>query len=612
MNIRNTEPNRAQAGGLVQQFVTRVQEWMRESICPATRSLLAQVAQGLADSREGEDATEADALNPLRVFVRPVLACMTRVRSRWRQAESSSRSFWTGVVSFVVALLLTNGVKGVLQSEAPLLFLSAVMVSAILGGLRAGLLTTSLIALPCVYLLVYAAPTSAASASGLLRIGLFTLLAFTACALSDSLYLARQQAEIARQQAESLARRSLFLARASALLDSSHDPVTLALQVTRAIVPAFAEGAVIDLLDAHQTLRRVAAMHQNPEKEALLDDLNFRFPLDTQANHPVANALRTGQAELIEQVEETLLTAISPDADYLDLARRFGTRSLVCAPLVARNRTFGTLTLISTSADRRYTPTDLVVAKDLALRMALALDNLRLYQEAQQEISERAQMEQQIRDYSRNLEQQRLQLEEANICLSLQVSRDGLTGLNNHLAFQETLAKEVQRATRYQLPLSVLLLDVDKFKQYNDTYGHPAGDQVLRKVAEVLRTGARETDFVARYGGEEFAVILPNANEAEAQEVAERLRGAIEAMRGLERLVTASFGIATLEERMSASPELISGADKALYASKHAGRNRATHARLLLLENSEDRQEGHNTAVEAVVAVHKFVSSERS
>ncbi len=221
-----------------------------------------------------------------------------------------------------------------------------------------------------------------------------------------------------------------------------------------------------------------------PKRKPCLHDLNFRFPLDAQANHPIANALRTGQAELIEQVDETLLTAINPDADYLDLARRFGTRSLLCVPLIARNRTFGTLTLISTSEERRYTPTDLVVAKDLALRMALALDNLRLYQEAQQEIRERARMEQQIREYSLHLEEQRLQLEEANIRLSLQVSKDGLTGLNNHMAFQETLAKEVQRATRYGSPLSLLLLDVDKFKQYNDTYGHPAGDQVLKKVAE--------------------------------------------------------------------------------------------------------------------------------
>ena len=561
---------------------------------------------GLADNCEQEEPGAAATDIPGHALSRLIFNGISHIRSRWRQAENSSRSLWIGVASFGIAVLLVNRLRP-LQSETPLLLISAVMVSAIMGGMRAGLLTTSLILLSTIYILAHTAPVPETLLSRLFRIGLFTGLAVIICALSDSLYQARQQAETAQRQAESLARRSQFLARASALLDSSHDPVTLALQVTRAIVPAFAEGAIVDLLDVDQTLRRVAAMHQNPEKEALLHDLNFRFPIDAQASHPIANALRTGQAELIEQVNERLLTAISPDDDYLDLARRFGTRSLLCAPLVARNRTFGTLTLISTSEERRYTPTDVVVAKDLALRMALALDNLRLYQEAREEIRERAHMEAQLREYSLHLEEQRLQLEEANIRLTEQISKDGLTGLNNHLAFQESLAKEVQRTARYNSPLSVLLLDVDKFKQYNDTYGHPAGDQVLKKVANALQTGARDTDFVARYGGEEFAVILPNTGRFEALGVAERLREAIQAMRGLEREVTASFGVATLSERMASAPELISGADRALYASKHAGRNRVTHAELLLA-TGDGADAGFEEVTEAVVSVHNIVS----
>lgn len=108
---------------------------------------------------------------------------------------------------------------------------------------------------------------------------------------------------------------------------------------------------------------------------------------------------------------------------------------------------------------------------------------------------------------------------------------------------------------------------------------------------------------MARYGGEEFAVILPNTGRFEALEAAERLRGAIEAMRGLEREVTASFGVATQSDGLAAAPELIAGADKALYASKHAGRNRVTHAELLLAI-----QGGAEAADEAVVSVHNIVS----
>ena len=606
MNIRNSRPNHASGKSENTPLAAQLQEWARRRVLPAGREWLEQIVNGFADSREQEEPMELDTVPLGRVAARPVLSGAAHIRTRWRQAEGSRRPLCIGGLAFVLAFALTGGLQTLLPHVGPLLFLIAVMVSAIMGGMRAGVFTTSLTALFGLAILYFTPSLRADPATGLLRLIAFVLLDLGACAFSDSLYLSRQQAETAQKQAEILARRSLFLARASALLDSSHDPVTLSLQVTRAIVPAFAECAIVDLLDAQQTLRRVAAMHQNPEKEALLEELAFRFPLDAQGNHPLAGALRTGKAELIESVDESLLTAISTDADYLELARRFGTRSLLCAPLVARNRTFGTLTLIATSCEHGYTRADLVVAKDLALRIALALDNLRLYHEAQQEIAERARMEQQIRDYSLHLEQQRLQLEEANIRLTLQVSTDGLTGLNNHLAFQETLAKEVQRATRYGSPLSLLLLDVDNFKQYNDTYGHPAGDQVLRNVAEVLKTGARETDFAARYGGEEFAVVLPNTSAAEAVEVAERLRQAIEALRGLERIVTASFGVATLGERITTSPELISWSDKALYASKHAGRNRVTHAERLP-SSGLDLEMAFDATAEAVVAIPNSV-----
>jgi len=160
---------------------------------------------------------------------------------------------------------------------------------------------------------------------------------------------------------------------------------------------------------------------------------------------------------------------------------------------------------------------------------------------------------------------------------------DALTGLKNRRAFRERLADEMRRAARYQLPLSLLMLDVDKFKQFNDTFGHPAGDEVLKQFAKILQAGARGSDFAARYGGEEFVVLLPNTDAEAAKVLSERLRSAIESASWPLREVTASGGVATSiprgvgdESLQDESEYLLSEADKALYRSKADGRNRIT------------------------------------
>ena len=181
----------------------------------------------------------------------------------------------------------------------------------------------------------------------------------------------------------------------------------------------------------------------------------------------------------------------------------------------------------------------------------------------------------------RTLERTNMSLEIANSALESLATLDGLTGLKNHRVFQEKLESEVKRAQRHGLPLSLVLLDVDRFKQYNDTFGHPAGDEVLRVVGRLLQEGGRETDYAARYGGEEFALILPDTDRAGAHVVAERLRAAIEAEPWPCRAVTASFGLSTLTPTMADRAALVAAADQALYASKSGGRNRATHADIL-------------------------------
>ena len=194
------------------------------------------------------------------------------------------------------------------------------------------------------------------------------------------------------------------------------------------------------------------------------------------------------------------------------------------------------------------------------------------------DVTERIQAEERISDHAVVLEFQEMQkseLEKANAELASLATTDGLTGLKNHRAFQERLAEEVSRTARYGTPLSLILLDVDRFKHYNDSHGHPAGDAVLMAVASILQQSGRDTDVVARYGGEEFVLILPQTDMDGASAFAERLRVSIEGHSWPACPITASFGVAAL--RMDEEgPGLIARADEALYQSKAAGRNRVT------------------------------------
>ena len=176
------------------------------------------------------------------------------------------------------------------------------------------------------------------------------------------------------------------------------------------------------------------------------------------------------------------------------------------------------------------------------------------------------------------LEIQQQALLDANDQLEALATHDPLTGAKNRRAFDEKLAEEWSRAARYGTPLSLVMLDVDKFKLYNDSFGHQAGDEVLRKVARAVTAGIRGTDFFARYGGEEFALILPNTDLEGAMILAERLRARIETAPWTERAVTASVGVSSIGPEFGKAEELLGAADAALYGSKDRGRNRVTHA----------------------------------
>jgi diguanylate cyclase (GGDEF)-like protein len=159
--------------------------------------------------------------------------------------------------------------------------------------------------------------------------------------------------------------------------------------------------------------------------------------------------------------------------------------------------------------------------------------------------------------------------------MEVQASTDGLTGLFNHRRFQEALAHEVARAERYGVGFCLLMMDLDRFKSVNDSVGHQRGDEVLRDVAEVLRSCSRESDFAARYGGEEFAMILPHADIDEARRVAERIRGQVADLSAVEPglTVTISVGIAAFPDHADDTDGILGAADAALLSAKARGRN---------------------------------------
>jgi diguanylate cyclase (GGDEF)-like protein len=155
---------------------------------------------------------------------------------------------------------------------------------------------------------------------------------------------------------------------------------------------------------------------------------------------------------------------------------------------------------------------------------------------------------------------------------------DPLTGLWNRQHFGEQLQQALSVADRRGSPVSLVLVDIDHFKRVNDTWGHQAGDTVLKQVARMLQDGVREVDVCVRYGGEEFAVLLPDTDSQNAVDVAERLRARLSAQPirhgGAEIPVTASFGVATFPETVKQRDQLFPASDKALYIAKHEGRNR--------------------------------------
>jgi diguanylate cyclase (GGDEF)-like protein len=247
-------------------------------------------------------------------------------------------------------------------------------------------------------------------------------------------------------------------------------------------------------------------------------------------------------------------------------------KSLLCAPVIHQGRVIGVVCLENSLTSGAFTPGRLELLKMLSAQAAISIENSLLY----------ANLEQRVQERTQELSQATEELQAANESLEKLSYLDALTQISNKRQFQRVYEDEWKRAERFGLLLTIMLIDIDHFKLYNDTYGHVEGDRCLKLVAGALNKAVCRTgDLVARFGGEEFIVLLPNTNIDDARLIAMRL---VESVRELAipheaslagTAVSISLGLAqTIPQQIVDGVTLINAADKALYQAKTNGRNR--------------------------------------
>ncbi len=295
------------------------------------------------------------------------------------------------------------------------------------------------------------------------------------------------------------------------------------------------------------------SLHVNAYSMMLLDERRERlvvraaFGLPEVEGEPPTLRLGEGISGLVAQTGQAMLVPdIRKEPRCLEQRWfRLPYGSFICVPL----RIKGTQVVGVLNAQKPdphgFTASDLDLFQSVATTVAVALENAQLFQRTK-ELS----------------------------------SRDALTGLFNRRHFQETLEKEVQRSARYQRAFSLLMVDLDDFKQYNDTHGHLQGDEVLKSLAALLQRTTRRADIVARFGGEEFVVLLPEINKARAAAVAEKIRAAVaeHPFPGRETQpdgrITVTIGVASCPADARDALVLVDLADRAMYLGKEQGGDR--------------------------------------
>ncbi len=296
----------------------------------------------------------------------------------------------------------------------------------------------------------------------------------------------------------------------------------------------------------------VRAVWARSDASAIKIDTGYSAPIGTTS---LGRILETGKPRIINNL--AIYLERHPQSDATRAVVEEGMLASMTVPLRAMGHEVGFLFFSSRTADI-YTDKHVRLLARISGQLSLAIEKSRLY--------------------DRLLETTKL-LEEANERLEYAASTDALTGIANRRVFDERIAVEWRRCRRNGKPLSVLMIDIDSFKRFNDLHGHIAGDDCLRTVAETLSTTlGRAADLVARYGGDEFGAILPETSQDEAVKLANELRLMVAGLKletsGSIAVFTVSIGVATeVPTEQGSSAHLIRSADASLYIAKHRGRN---------------------------------------
>ncbi|MGE0155837.1 MAG: GGDEF domain-containing protein [Geobacter sp.] len=284
-------------------------------------------------------------------------------------------------------------------------------------------------------------------------------------------------------------------------------------------------------------------------KDEETGELTFEIAVSPVSNDLKGMRLQPGQGVagwVAQQGEALLIPDVSKDTRFdnsVAIAVDYPVSSIACVPLKIRERVLGVLELIGVDGSEPFNPENMPLLGALADFAAIAIDNARNYQR-----------------------------------ISELVITDDLTGLYNARHFHELLEYEVVRAKRYGSQVSLLFLDLDHFKEVNDTYGHLVGSRVIAEVGHLIRRHIRSADRAARYGGDEYVIVLPNTGKqgalSAATKMLERLHEhSFQADSGEQITMTASFGVATYPDDAPNKTELIRAADTAMYDAKEGGRN---------------------------------------
>lgn len=271
------------------------------------------------------------------------------------------------------------------------------------------------------------------------------------------------------------------------------------------------------------------------------------YPQDDRSAFPAYLGLEGSLGKVVDNAKPTAYTD-TMRARIPDLAKTFEGHLLII-PLAVHQYLWGVLVIERKAQREPFIKGDYQLIEVLVEHLAILLENIRLYRQTAD-----------------------------------QAVRDGLTGLLNHRRLHERMKEELSRSLRYQHPMTLLMIDVDYFKRYNDTYGHQQGDEVLRILAQILRQNVRHSDIVGRYGGEEFAVVLPETSKDSAVTLAQRLCEVVASTPfpgrrgGPPVRCTISVGVASYPEDGLTVSELIPAADAALYRAKRFGKNRVVVA----------------------------------